>query len=84
MCAHFFYYLSRSADVISFNSVLQLFVLAVMANVFYIAAYLVDVFLLLTEYAAVWRKRRWILFTIGFVFTAIIARFISMDLFVSS
>jgi len=44
----------------------------------------VDVFLQLTDFADVWRKKRWILFTIGFVFAAIITRFISMDIFVSS
>ena len=81
---YFIYYLLQAAAVISFDSVLRLFVLAVLANIFYSSAYVVDVFLQLTDFADVWRKRRWILFTIGFVFAAIITRFISMDLFESS
>lgn len=81
---YFIHYMLQSAAVISFDSVLMLFILAVLANVVYSSAYIVDVFLQLTDFADVWRKRRWILFTIGFAFAAIITRFISMDIFVSS
>jgi len=81
---YFIHYRLQSVAVINVDNVLSLFVLAVLANVFYSSAYIVDVFLQLTEYAAIWKKRRWILFTIGFCFAAIIARFISMDIFVSS
>jgi hypothetical protein len=80
---YFIHYMLQSAAVISFDSVLMLFILAVLANVVYSSAYIVDVFLQLTEFAAVWRKRRWILFIIGFIFAAIITRFIAMDIFVS-
>ena len=81
---YFIYNTPQSVDVISFNFILILFVLAILANVFYSSAYIVDVFLQFTDFAAVWRKRRWILFTIGFVLAAVITRFISMDIFVSS
>ena len=78
---YFIHSMPLSVDVISFDSILILFVLAVLANIFYSAAYIVDVFLQLTDFAAIWRKKRWILFTIGFVLAAIITRFISMDIF---
>jgi hypothetical protein len=81
---YFIYNLPQSLEGISFNFFLILLVLAILANVFYSCAYIVDVFLQLTDFAAVWRKRRWILFTIGFVLAAIITRFISMDIFVPS
>jgi len=78
---YFIHNMPQSIDAFSFDSVLILFVLAVLANVFFSAAYIVDVFLQMTDFAAPWRKRRWILFAIGFVLAAIITRFISMDIF---
>jgi len=82
VAGHFIYNMPRSVDVINVDFILMFIVLAVLANVFYSAAYIVDVFLQLTDLAAVWRKKRWILFTIGFIFAAIITRFVSMDIFV--
>src|SRR5262249_802740 len=65
---------SRSA--ISFNLPLRFFILAVLANVAYCAAYVVDIAVQLSAYRASWKRYRWVLFAIGAVFASIIARFI--------
>jgi hypothetical protein len=65
----------------SFNFLLVLFVLAVLANVAYCAAYLVDVFAQGSSFRENWQSNRWILFLIGTIFAAILTRFISMAFF---
>ena len=57
----------------TWNSVLVLFVLAVLANVCYCAAYLVDVPVQYSLYRTSWRRRRWMLWLIGVIFAAVIA-----------
>ena len=47
---------------------LQLSVLALLANVCYCAAYLVDIPMLHSDLSAGWRQRRWILFLLGTLF----------------
>ena len=47
------------------TSLLQLAVLAILANVCYCAAYLVDIPMQLSELSATWRQRRWILWLLG-------------------
>lgn len=47
------------------NSLLLLFVLALVANVCYCAAYLIDIPLQLSPLARRWRHRRWLLWTLG-------------------
>ena len=59
----------------------SLFLLAVVANVFYCAAYIVDVAAQSSEFRKTWQRHRWILFAVGTTFASIIARFISMDMF---
>ena len=49
---------------------LRLFVLAVIANVLYCAAYLVDLPMQTSSYREVWRRRRWALWWIGTLFAA--------------
>ena len=61
--------------VINFNAVLGLFVLAVLANVAYCAAYVVDLFLQFTHYR---EQRRWWragVAIIGFTFAGVLAHF---------
>jgi hypothetical protein len=62
---------------------LLLFLLAVLANVAYCAAYVVDVFAQLTGYQSLWQKLRWVLFSIGVVFAGIITYFWTIGLFSS-
>jgi cobalamin synthase len=61
----------RSA--LTWNSLLVLCVLAVLANICYCAAYLVDVPAQYTSYAQFWRGRRWVLWLAGVLFAALIA-----------
>ncbi len=50
------------------------FVLAVLANVAYCAAYVADVFAQSSAFQATWRRHRWIIFAIGVVFASILAK----------
>jgi len=70
---------SRSA--ISANLAQTLFILAVLANVAYCAAYVVDIAAQYSGFRAMWKRYRWSLFTEGVVFASIIARFIAAGLF---
>jgi len=58
-----------------------LFILAVLANVAYCAAYVIDIAAQLSAFRPTWQKYRWILFGIGVIFAAIFARFISTGMF---
>jgi hypothetical protein len=70
---------SRSA--LSMDLVLSVFLLAVLANVAYCAAYPVDIFVSASSYGEQWRKYRWVIFTIGLLFAAIITRFFALGMF---
>ena len=71
--------LSRSALTVDFC--LGLFLLAVVANVAYCAAYVVDVFAQASGFREAWRRYRKVLFVVGTLFAAIITRFIAMGMF---
>lgn len=58
-----------------------LFVLAVLANVAYCAAYPVDVFAQLSGFRAAWLKVRGLLLVVGIAFAAVLTRFASLGLF---
>jgi hypothetical protein len=58
-----------------------LFVLAVLANVAYCAAYPVDVFVQLSAVRCTWLRFRWLLFVIGLLFASIITRFLAQPMF---
>ena len=73
-----------SKSIVSIDSVLVLFLLAVLANVAYCSAYLVDVFVLTSNYDDKWRKRRWVIFVIGLLFASTITRFIAAGVFGSA
>jgi len=66
---------SRSA--ISVDLLQRFFILGVLANVAYCAAYVVDIAVQLSAFQASWKRYRWVLFAIGVVFASIIARFIA-------
>jgi len=73
-----------SKSALSLDVALIVFLLAVVANVAYCAAYVVDVFAQASGYREVWRKYRWALFAIGTLFAGIITRFVAMGIFQSS
>jgi hypothetical protein len=70
-------------SLISIDSVFFLFLLVVLANVAYCAAYLVDIFVSASSYRDQWQKRRWIIFVIGLLFAGIITRFFALGMFQS-
>ena len=66
---------------ITVNLLLGLFVLAVLANIAYCAAYPVDVFVQMSGARESWLKYRWVLLATGVVFAGIITRFIAQSMF---
>jgi hypothetical protein len=62
-------------ELLSVDLVLWLFMLAVMANLCYCAAYIVDLFVQFSDFRALWRWLRWGLFLIGTSFAAVLTRF---------
>ena len=70
-----------SKSTISVDFVLLLFLLAVLANVAYCAAYPVDIFVSASSYRDQWKKYRWVVFLIGVLFAATITRFIALGMF---
>jgi len=70
-------------SLVSVDSVLGLFVLVVLANVAYCAAYVVDIFVSASSYRSQWQNRRWIIFLIGLLFAGIITRFFAIGMFQS-
>jgi hypothetical protein len=73
---------SRAAA--SFDRILLVFVLAVLANICYCAAYLGDVFVQISGLRDAWKRWRWVLFVIGTIFAAIITRWFVIGFFTLS
>jgi hypothetical protein len=78
---YFGIYYPASKSFLSVDSVLGVFLLVVLANVAYCAAYPVDIFVSASGYRDQWRKYRWVIFVIGLLFAAIIARFFALGMF---
>ena len=70
-----------SRTVVSFDGVLVVFVLAVLANICYCAAYLGDVFVQTSGFRESWLKWRWVILLIGMAFAAIITRWFAIGFF---
>jgi len=65
----------------TFDTAQALIILAVLANVAYCAAYLVDIPAQLSSFRDTWLRTRWALLLIGIVVAAILANFFSGGLF---
>jgi hypothetical protein len=78
---HFVKGLPLSKNVAQFNAVLLLFVLAVLANVAYCAAYVPDVFAQMSSLRDSWLRYRWAVFVVGLAFAGILAHFWSSAMF---
>lgn len=76
--AYFWIGLPSSKQMLNADFVLGLFLLVVLANVTYSAAFLVDVFVQMSAFRDLWRNIRWVLFSIGALFAAAITRFVAM------
>jgi hypothetical protein len=72
---HFFLALPGSREKLSFDLLLGLFFLAVLANVCYCAAYLADLFVQFAGLQEAWRRGRLVLLIVGIAFAATITHF---------
>jgi hypothetical protein len=66
---------------LTFNTILGFFFLAVLANVCYCAAYIVDLFVQFSGLHAAWTKGRTAVLIVGTAFAAVIAHFFAMGIF---
>jgi hypothetical protein len=79
--ACFWFAYPKSKSDLSLDVALVVFLMAVLANVAYCAAYVVDVFAQASGYRELWRKYRWTIFAIGTVFAGVITRFFALGIF---
>lgn len=70
----------KSIEFVDWRQVPRLIVLAVLANVCYCAAYLVDLFVQQSGFRSIWLRVRWVLFVIGTLFAAALTTLIMADL----
>ena len=70
-----------SKSAVALDGVLQLFVLAVLANVAYSSVYVADVFIQVSGFRAGRRRWRRILLLVGFAFASVLAHFFSSGIF---
>ena len=73
-----------SKQSLSVDTILVVFLMAVLANVAYCAAYVVDIFAQASGYRELWRKYRLTLFAIGLLFAGTITRFFAAATFASA
>ncbi len=73
--------LPGSRHVLQFNSLLMLFVMAVLANAAYCAAYLVELLVQHSEFRDAWRRYRFTVWILGTVFAAVLTHFFSVGMF---
>jgi len=71
----------ESRAAVSVDTAQTLFLLAVLANVAYCSAYVVDLFAQYSSLRPVWLRYRWVLLVVGILFAAILTNFISSGLF---
>lgn len=81
VAGYFFAAWPSSKTTVTLDGVLGLFVLAVLANVCYCAAYLADLFVQFSGFGAAWKRWRWCLFAVGTLFAAVFARFFALGFF---
>jgi hypothetical protein len=73
--------LKRASQQVTFDLLLGLFILAVLANVAYCAAYAVDLFVQFSGLDAPWRRGRILVLVIGIAFGAALAHFFVQGMF---
>ena len=74
----------REAPLLTADTILVIFLLAVVANVAYCAAYLGDIPAQLSAYRSAWARWRPAVFWIGTAFASVLAHFLSRGLFLPS
>jgi hypothetical protein len=78
---HFVAAYPASKTMLSLDFCLSLFLLAVVANIAYCAAYILDIFAQASGFRDLWQRYRWLLFAIGTTFAAIITHFVATGIF---
>ena len=76
--------LPASRSNVNADSLQVLFVLAVLANVAYCAAYAVDIVAQISAFRGIWLRVRWTLLVVGVLFAGVLAHFFSGGLFAHS
>jgi hypothetical protein len=75
--AHFISALPKAWSLLTLNAILVVFVLAVLANILYCSAYLVDWFVQISAFRDLWLGLRWLLLTLGIAIAAVFTHFIA-------
>ncbi|RYG97570.1 MAG: hypothetical protein EON58_09440 [Alphaproteobacteria bacterium] len=78
---HYFLQLPHSQAAISADLGLSVFILAVLANVAFTAAYFPDLAMQFSSYRDQWLKNRWLLLVLGTLFASAIASFFARSMF---
>jgi hypothetical protein len=78
---HFVSNWPASRSILTFDAALGFFLLAVLANICYCAAYAVDLFVQFSGMRSVWPKWRWLVLCTGTAFAAVIAHFFAKGIF---
>lgn len=78
---YFVIYWPGSKSLIQLDALSSLFILAVLANVAYCAAYPVDVFVQMSGEREMRSTVRWVLFGVGMIFAGILTRWVAMGMF---
>jgi hypothetical protein len=78
---HFALAWPQSWTNLTFNTILALFFLAVLANVCYCAVYIVDLFVQFSGLHLAWTKGRIAVLIVGTAFAAVIAHFFATGMF---
>ena len=73
--------LPLSKHALQFNECLTLFLLAVLANAAYCAAYLVELLVQFSEFREPWRRYRIAVWLLGTVFAAVLTHFFATGMF---
>ena len=82
--AVFAFYWPGSRAALSSDVAQGMFILAVLANVAYCAAYVVDVPAQVSAFGASWKRYRWVLFAIGVLFASVITRLFAAGMFANA
>jgi|SRR3989475_6002411 len=81
VAGHFVATWPTSRSSVTFDGVLGLFLLAVLANVAYSAVYVADVFIQLSGFRASRGRWRLVLLVVGFAFAGVLTHFFSSGMF---
>ena len=72
---------SALGSKLSVNLFMSMIFCGILLNVLYCSAYIVDVLVQMSEFRERWSNLRWVLFSIGATFAAILTRFWSLSVF---